>query len=105
MRIALKESYEITLPSGAVYKATLDPEAAMTIEGLEECVKILPSNAPVASDVPEFNAWLLKIGCDVAKCREREMVVTLDKNGQTELWSCNPGGTHSRLMREGQNGR
>jgi hypothetical protein len=98
--IAAKESYEITLPSGAVYKATLDPETALTVEGLEECVKIFPSNAPLATDIPALNVWLLKIGCEVAKFRDREMVVTLDNNGRTELWNCNPGGTHSRLMRE-----
>lgn len=104
MLIAAKKSYEITLPSGAKYRATSDPKATMAVKGLKECIKIFPSNTPITSDVPALNAWLLKIGCEVAKSREREMVATLDNNGRTELWSCKPNGTRSRLIREEQNG-
>jgi hypothetical protein len=96
----VNESYEVTLPSGSTYRALLDVEAASTVEGLEGCVTIAPLEKPSATDSPVLNAWLLEIGCHIAKYRGRKIIVTLDNNGRTELWSCNPNGTRGLLMRE-----
>jgi hypothetical protein len=54
--LILKEFYKIELPSGATYNATLNVEAARTVEGLSECVQIVPSQiGPLPSDLPYLN--------------------------------------------------